>query len=262
MMVLMKHWMAFVLFFFFLYDAQAEGTGYVKNSAISDSVWEQLQPYFLPVDHPIKAKLDAIFQKSRPIENYESMRAAKFSCRDRGNRIIVAKHSKLKGFLVKTFLDTHEVIDEWRVWVRRIQGVHQIQESIDRHRYGDLFKTPKKWIYPICSCDAQIDAPYPKYFILVVEDMRIYGYLKNSAKFFHLMNKKRMEALFNILTENRLIDSCFIDNIPFCKDGRMAFIDTEHFNVYDKRMRYPLLTSKFSPNMQTYWNHLIQQSGL
>jgi hypothetical protein len=237
--------------------SQQATSPYVKNPGVSDEAWEAVQPYLLPLDHPIKAKLDVIFSDSLILSNIESMHKAGFSCKNRGKRLTVGKHSKLKGYLVKTYLHTHEFTGEWKTWIRRIKGALNIQECIEGHQYTDLRKTPKKWIYPISN--PFIDTPYPKYFVLVVEDMHVYRYFKNTAKYYHMMDKRRVEALYTVLGENALIDSCFIDNIPFCRDGRIAFIDTEYYNIYDKPMRWAQLNHKFSPSMQKYWMQLTHQ---
>src|SRR5205085_2684107 len=75
-----------------------------------------------------------------------------------------------------------------------------------------------------------------KRYILVVEDMHLLSSSENADAYVLDMNKAKLNALYIMLTENLLIDSIFIDNIPFCKDGKIAFIDTEHFNNRTKRL--------------------------
>lgn len=74
------------------------------------------------------------------------------------------------------------------------------------------------------------------------------------------MNKEKLEALYTMLSENLLIDSTFIDNIPFSKDGRIAFIDTEHYNSTLKEVCYEMVGAQLSPNMQEHWNQLINKT--
>jgi hypothetical protein len=232
---------------------------FVKPSDVPDSTWREVKPYFLPTDHPIKAKLDKIFSSSRVTANHRAMRKAGFSCHDRGKRLIVAKHPQLKGYLIKTYLDIHEFgAQDWKAWIHRIQGAQQIQKSIKKHGYTDLMKVPKKWIYLIPSPPPATGAPHPRHFVLVVEDMRPYSYLKNAAKFYFLMDKKRLTALYTIVRENGLTDSLYIDNIPFCRDGKHAFLDTEHFHTEIRPIRYERLLPKLSSEMQDYWNQLAQ----
>ena len=63
---------------------------------------------------------------------------------------------------------------------------------------------------------------------------------------------KRIVRIF--LTEEGLKDSVFPDNIPFTKDGKMAFIDTEHHHLWP--VDYYRLERYLSPEMKTYWKNL------
>lgn len=226
---------------------------YFKNPAVSLDVWREAEPYFLPETHPTKKVLDRIFSQVNPIENYKALSRAgfKFSLPEDRRKLVCAKHSKIKGYLIKTFTNeqTH-VTQEHLGWIQRIEGARQIQKCIDRHGYRKIMKVPKKWIYPLPYADG-------KHFILIVEDMDLLKGFENGDAYVLDMNKARLNALYVVLTENLLIDSIFIDNIPFSKDGKIAFIDTEHFNNRTKRLKLERLTKRFSPTMALHWMALI-----
>lgn len=234
---------------------------YIRNTCVDESLWIELQPYFLPENHPIKATLDAIFSKNRVLLSKKTMRHAGFSVLKHPQRdIAIARHPDLKGYLVKAYLDNKK-IDEWRWWKKRIDGARQIQECIDHYNFNALMKTPKKWIYPLPVEPSLPNLPgvKRKNFILVVEDMNILSRKENLNAYKHHMTPATLEALFIVLTENLLVDSIFPPNIPFCVDGKIAFLDTEHFNNTNRPMKLWKMFSYLSPEMREYWKLLIPQ---
>ena len=144
---------------------------------------------------------------------------------------MVAKHPFLPNYVIKAYLDTHNEIDEeWKFLVDRIIGARIIQESIDDNHYNHLMKVPKKWIYALPN-------PGRRKYVLVAENMNLLSPAKNADSYLKKMNKERLGALFVLLKENLLIDSIYIYNIPFCTDGKIAFIDTEHFHTMAKPLQ-------------------------
>lgn len=235
---------------------------YEKSPHVSEDAWNIVEPYFLPLDHPMKTALDKIFNVYRATASHQALKKAGFSFKlprdDR--RVTVAKHSKLKGLLIKIFLDTQNTHqEEWKMWIRRIQGAQCIQAGLDKHGYNHIMKTPQKWIYPLPPTPLEGEGQFRQNFILVVENMRILSEEENRVKYRLAMNKEKMDALYIMLTEYVLIDSVYLDNIPFSKDGKIAFIDTEHFLTKLKPLKLHRLTKYFSPIMQEYWRHLIYQ---
>jgi len=247
-----------LLFAFMLFVCFSTVEAYTKPSSIEEKDWEKLQPYLLPEDHPAKSALDKIFQ-TRVLNSYKSFNEAGFFYHERFNRtMIVAKHPKLKGYLIKTYLDVHGTKSpDWFIWKRRIVGAKQIQATLDKHNYNHIMKVPKKWIY-FLPPEPAATGPHPVSCFLVVEDMYILDSKDNKKKYRTAMNKERLDALYTVLEENQLWDSTLIFNIPFSKDGKIAFIDTERFNSTNHKMRYGRLTSKFPPNMQSHWTKLIK----
>lgn len=235
--------------------------GYEPSPFVAPALWNEVEPYLLPSNHPIKPSLDKIFHRSRATGSLRAMRRADFTLDPprTADRLIAAKHPKLKGYLIKTFTDAQTMVtDEGYLWIQRIKGARLIQESLDRHGFNSLMKVPKKWIYPLPQDPAPEGETYRRNFVLVVEDMKILHSSKNERAYLHDISKDKLKALYAVLTENVLIDSIYIDNIPFCRDGRIAFIDTEHYLTSIKPLRLHRLASRLSPAMQSYWLSLIQ----
>lgn len=155
--------------------AQGAHYKYVQNPYVNEELWQSLQTYFLPETHPAKAALDEIFSEHRVLKSKDAMKKASFDILKHPQRdMIIARHPKLKGYLVKAYLDNKN-IKEYEWWKKRIDGVRMVQNCIDRHHYNAMFKTPKKWIYPLPPepSPKSSEGITRKDFILVVEDMNI-----------------------------------------------------------------------------------------
>lgn len=232
---------------------------YAYNLHVPIDLWMQLKPYFLPVDHPIKKKLDRLFQQERVTLSEETFVAAGFSItrRNRPHNAIVTGHKKLKGYLLKVYLDSQPPISDWQMWLKRLKGVEVIDACIKRHDYTQ-FILPKKWIYPL---PAEPSPPlteqyHRKNFILVVEDMHILSHRENQKAYENKMTPSLLEAIYTILMECQLTDCAYIGNMPFTKHGKIAFIDTELF--FNGIPNFDRIKKHLSAPMQAYLEQLIQ----
>lgn len=230
---------------------------YPYNPNVDVEVWDKLRPYFLPSHHPIKSVLDEIFQSSRLTLNRETFISAGFQVyppKQPGN-LLVGKHERLNGYLIKAYLDNQDAC-EWDNYIKRVTGAISIQQGIYKYGYGNLFKVPKKWIYPLPLEHSVLNEEqvFPKSFVLVVEDMNILDHHRNTRAFQRKITPKILDALLTMLTEEGLIDSVFRGNIPFDREGKMCFIDTEHHHL--SPINFSHLTRYLSPEMQSYWESI------
>lgn len=232
--------------------------GYEKSYHVDEAVWNQVKPYFLPENHPIKAKLDSIFS-TRVSQNTQTLTAAGFlRPQPRStSSTVVSRHPKVNGYILKLYTDDNPINDAYELMLRII-GAEKTRESILRHKFKSLFLVPKKWIYPLPANSAP-DAAFPKNFILVAEDMNIIRRNKNFELWkSNAVSKKVLDALYVIVQDVGLDDSIKPSNIPFTKDHKFAFIDTAVFH------RWPINFDKFSvylsPTMQKHWRKLIEQN--
>lgn len=234
-------------------------TEYVRNPYVSEEIWNALSPYFLPATSPEKAALDRIFsQKRRILSSRKAMIRSGFSMISRPkDKVIVAKHPYLKGYLIKAYTDNMQAPDTYW-WKKRIDGVNIIQQKINQYGYQGIMKTPRKWIYPIPTEPSPMEgATNRKNFILVVEEMDILDAKHNLKAYKTKMTPQILDAFFIILMELGLIDSVYADNTPFCTDGRLAFIDTEHSLETTRPVPISVVAKYLSPQMYTYWEQLI-----
>jgi len=225
------------------------------------SLCKNVDQYLLPNDHPIKSTLDRIFSASRVLASIDAMKKAGFiNPKIRARKIIIGVHPQLKGYLLKVFLDKAK-IDELAKFTKRIEGALLIKDAIDKFGYNHMMKVPKKWIYqlpanPAARAGSKI---YPKKYVLVVEDMNIESDVRNRELYKTAITNTQLDALFNILTTCGLIDSTFVPNIPFTKDGYISFIDTEFFGKTGL-IWYKIgnLVKYLSVPSQVYWKNLCK----
>jgi hypothetical protein len=226
-------------------------------------VWDTIKPYLITSAHPAKQTLDKIFSQQRVTASMENMINAGFVCKQSfAKNIIVAAHPELKGYLIKTYLDGQKLHKEdWKFCVDRIKGANKIRKTLDVYGYHNMMKVPHKWIYALPN-KGNIKTINPenqqRNFLLLVEDMEVLDPLSNHIKYEIKMTKRKLNALYNVITQNLLMDSVYIRNIPFCKDGKIAFVDTETFRITKEVICYECLASQLSPKMQIYWRSLFE----
>lgn len=220
--------------------------------------WEGLTPYFLPDDHPIKKTLDKLFSSKDVLKNETTLNAAGFKLKTgRGHsKAYVLQHKKLKKFLVKAYTDEQVMFADWQTWLRRIEGALTIDSAIIRLGFEHWFKVPKKWLYQVPRNQENVEE---KNFVLVVEDMQLFDQRGNAIIWngTEFVTKEKLNALYTIVQEEGLLDSLYIDNIPFSTDMKIAFVDTEHVH------KWPVVSRRFAPylagKLQPYWLYLIEK---
>lgn len=227
---------------------------------IPREVWDEVKPYLIPDDHPAKPVLDKLFTTSRVTSNTQTIRSAGFKyITKQGEHIKTVRHPTLQGYLIKILTDTDTTyLPEWKHWIHRIKGAELIREGIVKHDYESMMTVPKKWIYmlpkhPLPRKEVELIA---KHFVLVVEDVNIMSDRDNKMTYKKKTKKKHLRALFNIVSEYGLRDSCSIDKIPWTKDKQIAFINTECFNIWP--VNYLALTKYLDAVQRVYWQKLIK----
>lgn len=222
--------------------------------------WNKVFPYLLPDYHPAKLTLDKIFSSERVLLNLKTMKKAGFikPLPRKFTRLIVTKHPELPGYVIKAYVDAQRYakgIPEHYRWLSRIEGAAAIRKKIRLHQLDWFFKVPQKWIYAVPTEPSAPPEYVQKNFILIEEDMDLLSDAENEK----IWGSERittafLDDLFLILQDLGLHDCAKPQNIPFSKDGKVAFIDTEsHHN-------WPVLWKKLSPylspSMKQYWKQL------
>lgn len=236
----------------------------LQAKQVSRDVQEQVEPYLLPDDHPIKPLLDAIFSQTRATLSLDSLEEAGFnkSKPRKFTNIIVTKHPSVPGFVFKMSLDSqryHKNNPEYHYWILRIQGVQLVADIITSFGLEDQFKCPRKWMYALPKYPKAPEGYLSKSYILVEEDMELLDSEVNENLWSSdKITPNLLDNLFFILQEVGLSDCAKPANIPFSKDGRISFIDTQSHG--SDEVRYKKLLPFLSDSNQKYWKTLIKQN--
>lgn len=204
----------------------------ILAQSISNELFEEsIKRFLIPENHPIKPQLDRLFSQ-RVTSSQQSMQDAGFISLDiwKWDKAYVVKHPLLKGYLIKVNLDNHYWMDD-NFLIHRLIGAEAIRSAIETYGLQKYFKVPKKWLYRLPNPSA-IPGVTSKNFILVVEDMNIVNQSINKQKFSECQDETKLLSLFILINTLGLSDSIYLKNIPFSKDGRIAFVDTERHSIW------------------------------
>lgn len=232
---------------------------YERPGHVPEQIWNEMEPYFLPYNHPLRKKLDSIFKKTRALASSRSLKKAGFSQPKprKFSHAVVSKHESLKNVVVKLFTDD-TLCPEWPLLLKRIKGSISLKKTLELLGYENEFKVPRKWIYPLPPFPvATSGTAFPKNFILISEDMELVSKKKNFFLWFTITNESILRTLYHILETEGLSDSVYPFNLPFSKDGKIAFIDLEYHHTWP--IPYHKLLSYLRPEMQTIWQEITNQ---
>ena len=231
--------------------------------AVPEEAWEIVAPYLIPDDHPIKPRLDRLFSQQRAIADRHALVAAGFENKNPEPRtgVFVVRHSKMPGYVFKIYTDDklsyYRGEPEYLTWMLRARGAKLIRQEIKAKRWEKYFKAPKKWIYTLPTVPIAHPEHLQKNFILVEQEMDILPNAKSKKKWKDgTMTKTDLDRLYYLITKVGLRGGCKYDNIPICKDGRIAFIDTQNNLCWP--LPYERLLHVLHGKMRAHWEKLTK----
>ena len=214
--------------------AAACDSSFLEHPYLDGEMRTRIIPYLLPLDHPAKTTLDFIFSQSRVLENEKSLLDAGFNVIAGPRPIsyaIIAKHPSIPGFVFKLYLDcetrSRKKTPHW-VWLtQRCAGARGIKKVIKRNNIR-LFTVADKWLYVVPPHPAP-SGPNPQHLILVATDMEPESVETSMVMWKTAITSKYLDELYLILKsgyggQGVLSLPC---NVPYTKQGKFAFIDTE-----------------------------------
>ena len=211
-------------------------------------------PHLLPLDHPLKAQLDAIFSVSRVLENRQTLDEAGFDiiAAMPGSFVIVARHPAMPGYVFKMYLDSEKRSKdglshcEWLV--RRCIGAAYLRDII-RKQHIRYFTVPDKWLYILPLYPFSTEPA-----ILVATDMQLVSKSRTKKAWKTCITRKHLDELYSII-KHGYGTTHLVRNLPMTRQGTFAFTDTEHPKRPPKLNR---VKSYLSEEMQTYWDTIIK----
>ncbi len=232
-----------------------------NNPFLDQKIKLQIAPFLLPLEHPMQATLDAIFSHSRVLENEQALLDAGFVIIAGPmpySYVIVARHPAVPGYVFKLYLDSEtryrKNIPHW-VWLaRRCAGAQGIRKVINQKKIQH-FAIPDKWLYVLPPYPPSTSLN-PQPVILMETDMEPESKEVSVHMWKTTVTRKHLDELYSILKHgyggHGVIN--LPNNVPFTKQGKFAFTDTE-----DPRNDLNLKHIKkyLSKGMQHYWDNLI-----
>ncbi len=266
-----RFWLAASLHFLlapFALNATLDYPNFNDNPLLTDRIQSSIVPFLLPVDHPIKATLDAIFSQSRAIESERALIDAGFTIVAGPmpmSFIVVARHPAVPGYVFKLYLDSETRIRKsnnwksmpyWQWLINRCIQARKIKKIIKQEHIRH-FTVADKWLYilPVYPYSFGI---HPQPIILVATDMQPESEEVSRQMWKTVVTRKILDELYAILKHGyggRDVTDLSA-NVPYTKQGKFVFIDTEKLQIVPKLER---ATKYFSKDMQRYWEKLIDE---
>lgn len=222
-------------------------------SQLDSDIKAEITPHLIPLNHQIKPLLDKIFARTDVTKNIKSLQKAGFNILfiKKTSLVVIAKHILVPGYLFKIYLESEIRMKSnqpsWKWLVSRCAGAKKIQSIIDQNKILN-FAVPEKFLYIVPKRDNELIHPV----VLVVQDMNIVTYEHTEYAWRHLITPKHLAELYAILSQG-YGSTYLIQNIPYTKEGKFAFIDTE----YPYRSLDLTKIKRFiSPDLFNYWDSL------
>jgi len=183
------------------------------------------------------------------------------------NKICVASHKSVDGYLFKKYVASGKrdsLKDQLQNYQARLEGARRLRSLVAEGGLRHV-AVPRKWLRELPSDFGSRRQPS---HVLVVERLDLLDDAESSREYGRI-DDDALRDLCVVLHAFRGLDST-IKNVPFTSDGRMAFIDTEHWERHsenrDKRrfLKYigDHLSSGSRRSAQRMWDRLSDGGDL
>jgi len=178
----------------------------------------------MPGADPAALDLKALFRDASMFDSRSAWGAAGFLVIDRANngKIMVARHPSVQGLLFKKYVSSFSQTGQLENYERRIEGAKRLRDFVDKSRF-DRVVVPRKWLLELPRSFFRKES-----YVLAVEQLDLLGDEPTVAAY-NRIDPIGLKELCTVLFHFRGMDSS-AKNLPFVADGRIAFIDTEHWD--------------------------------
>ena len=173
---------------------------------------------------PASLDLGALFRDPGMFASRSAWSSAGFFVVERSNagKIMVARHPSAPGLLFKKYGNDMSQKEQTRNFERRADGSRRLRAFVEDRRLRLV--VPRKAILelprPFCRKETA--------HVLVVEQIELLGDDQTKASY-RRIDPQTLSDLCTLLFHYRGMDSN-AKNLPFTSDGRIALIDTEHWD--------------------------------
>ena len=215
-------------------------------------------PYLMPLDHPSKPFIDAIFANSRVVDNEQSIVDAGFSIIAITNNMVVARHPAVPGLVFKMFRDSQPYGKYgnagWECLTHRCINLKKMRHIYDKHSLS-LFKLPEKWLY-IMPLNSILTNQMNQPVVLIATDMEIEEQEVTRIAWKTRITTKHLDELYIIL-KSGYGSTSIVNNYPYTKHGYFCSIDLEKPK---RKCEMKRVKRYLSEEMKRYWNSLIHKN--
>lgn len=173
---------------------------------------------------PVLSLMSELFTDPKMFGSFDRFKSASFDLIDHSeNKILSGSHKRAKGYLFKKYNDDKPGEKQLRNYMHRLEGARLIRTFIAEHGFSRVV-APRKWLY-------ELPPSFPARYLVVAEKLDLAS-KSDTERSYDRIGKEQMHELATILYYFRGLNST-ASNLPFAKDGRIAFIDTERWH-HDK----------------------------
>lgn len=171
---------------------------------------------------PVAPLFDGLFRNRDMFGSNESFCAAGFKPVERSpdHKFIVGRHPAAKGYLFKKYMDDRPEAAQIRHYMLRIECAGLLRTFIDERHFQGVV-VPKKWLY-------ELPENFPRRYLVIAEALDLASRDATKREYARI-SKAQMQELATILFYFRGLTSG-VNNLPFTKDGKIAFIDTARWS--------------------------------
>lgn len=180
--------------------------------------------------------LDPLFRDPGMFDSRDAWRDAGFDVLARSDpgKVMVARHASAAGYLFKKYTPSFAQADQSENYQRRIEGAQRVRGIIaDRALRGVV--TPQKWLHELPRAFGSREQTA---HVLIVEEVPLLDH-DATKRAYRDISKDTLRDLCVVLHALPGLDS-IAKNLPFTQDGRIAFIDTEHWDRHRDRRHLKL----------------------
>jgi hypothetical protein len=173
---------------------------------------------------PIVSLVQELFTDPKMFRSFGRFQDAGFSLVDHPPyKCMVGRHKRARGYLFKKFSDERAADEQLSNYMHRVEGAALIRSFIEERGFSRV-TVPRKWLY-------ELPTAFPARYLVIVEALDIRPRLESQLSYASI-GKTQMHELATVLYYFRGLSST-ASNLPFTKDGQIAFIDTERWH-HDK----------------------------
>lgn len=176
-------------------------------------------------DDPRSIDMTALFRDAEMFESRQAWNAAGFhvlACSNNG-KIMVAEHAAVQGLLFKKYVNAVSSEDQAKNYEGRVEGAKHLRAFLDEHGLTRIV-IPRKWLLKLPRRFSRRAGSH----VLVVERLDLISDEATKAAY-RRIDPATLAELCLVVFHFRGMDSNS-KNIPFTSDGRIAFVDTEHWD--------------------------------